>query len=80
MRMAIWSAIATVWAECSNTPTVQDPDIVIDICDLKSTDFPPPRIFWSIRHEGLFNDYVNLLLPPSQLSVNQPIDTIEFKV
>jgi hypothetical protein len=78
MRMAIWSAIATVWAECSDKPTVEDPDVVIDVYDLGSTDLPP-RITWSICHEDLFNDYVDLLLPPSQLSVKQPMDTVDFK-
>jgi hypothetical protein len=78
MRMAIWSAIATVWAECSDKPTVQDPDIVIDVYDLGLTDLTP-QISWSICHEDLFNDYVDLLLPPSQLSVKQPMDTVDFK-
>lgn len=78
MRMAIWSAIATVWAECSGKSTVQDPDVVIDVYDLGSTDLPP-QILWSICHEDLFNDYVDLLLPPSQLSVKQPMDTVDFK-
>lgn len=27
----------------------------------------------------LFNGYVDFLLPPSQLSVKQPIDTVDFK-
>jgi hypothetical protein len=76
--MAIWSAIATVWTECSDKPTVQDPDVVINVYDLGSTDLPP-QILWSICYKDLFNDYVNLLLPPSQLSVKQPIDTVDFK-
>ena len=78
MRTAIWSAIAIVWAECSSKSTVQDPDVVIDVYDLGSTDLPP-QILWSICHEDLFNDYVDLLLQPSQLSVNQPMDTVDFK-
>jgi hypothetical protein len=78
MRMAIWSAIATVWAECSDKPTVQDPDVVIDVYDLGSTDLPT-QILWSICHEDLFNDYVDLLLPPNQLSAKKPIYTVDFK-
>lgn len=78
MRMAIWSAIATVWAECSNKLIVTDPDLVIDVFDLESTDLPS-QISWSVCHEDLFNDYVNLLLPPSQLSVKQPMVTVDFK-
>ncbi|KAI1175975.1 kinase-like domain-containing protein [Nemania sp. FL0916] len=82
MRMAIWSAVATVWSECSDNPTVQDPDIVIDVYDLDSTDFGstdlPLRTAWALCRENLFNDYINLLLPPSQLAV-QPVDTVDFK-
>ncbi|KAI9748037.1 MAG: hypothetical protein M4579_007326 [Chaenotheca gracillima] len=78
MRVAIWSAVATVWAECSDKPTVEDPDVVIDVYDLGSTDLFS-RITWSICHEDLFNDYIDLLLPPSQLSVKQPMDTVDFK-
>jgi serine/threonine protein kinase len=77
MRTAMWSAIAEVWAECSNIPTVEDPDVIIDIHDLESTD--PPRISWSICHEDIFNKYVNLLSPLSQLSVKQPIRTVDFR-
>jgi len=78
MRMAIWSAIATVWVECSDKSTVQDPDVVIDIYDLGSTDLHP-QVSWSICHEDLFNNYVDLLLPLNKLSVNQLIDTVDFK-
>ncbi|KAI0003448.1 hypothetical protein F4779DRAFT_634602 [Xylariaceae sp. FL0662B] len=78
MRRAIWLAVATVWAECSDKPTVEDPDVVIDVYDLASADLPP-RVAWCICHEHLFNDYVDLLLPPSQLSVEQPLDTVDFK-
>jgi hypothetical protein len=46
--------------------------------DLGSTDLPP-RISWSICHEDLFDNYVDLLLSPSQLSVKQPMDTVDFK-
>ncbi|KAI9692025.1 MAG: hypothetical protein M1820_009600 [Bogoriella megaspora] len=56
MRMAIWSAIATVWPK-----------------------YLPSQISWSIRHDNLFNEYVDLLLPLNQLSLQQSIDTIEFK-
>ena len=31
MRTAIWSAIAAVWAECSEQPEVTDPDVIIDV-------------------------------------------------
>lgn len=78
MRMAIWSAITTVWAECSVESTVQDPDVVIDISDLGSTEFSQ-QISWSICHEDLFNNYVDCLLPPSQLTVRHPMDAVDFK-
>jgi hypothetical protein len=78
MRTAIWSAIAIVWAECCDMPTVEDPDVVIDVYELWSTDLPP-RITWNICHEDLFNDYVDLLLPPSKLSVKQPMNMVDFK-
>ena len=78
MRTALWSAIATVWAECSEQPAIQDPDVIINVYDTGSTDLSS-SITWSIRHDDLFNDYVDLLLPPSQLSVKQPVDTVDFK-
>ncbi|MCJ1246649.1 hypothetical protein MMC30_003858 [Trapelia coarctata] len=78
MRMAIWSAIAAVWAECSEQPTIKDPDIVIDVYDIGSINLPS-RVMWSICHEDIFNDYVDLLFLPSQLSVKQPMDTVDFK-
>lgn len=78
MRMAIWSAVATVWAECSEQPTVGDPDVIIDVYDFRSTDLAS-RITWSICHDDLFNDYVDLLLSPSQLSVKQTVNTVDFK-
>ncbi|KAI1076824.1 kinase-like domain-containing protein [Whalleya microplaca] len=78
MRRAIWSAIATIWAECSDQPTVKDPDVIIDIFDHASTGILPD-VSYSIYHEPIFNDYVDLLLPPSQLSVEQPMDTVDFK-
>ncbi|WEW59252.1 hypothetical protein PRK78_004721 [Emydomyces testavorans] len=78
MRMALWSAIATVWAECRDNPAVNHPDVVVDVYELGSKDLSP-RIAWSICHEELFNEYVDLLLPPSQLSVKQPMDTVDFK-
>lgn len=78
MRMAIWSAIATVWVECSDKPSIKEPDVVIDVYDLGLTDLAP-NITWSICHENLFNDYVDLLLPHSRLSVKQPMDTVDFK-
>lgn len=78
MRMAIWSAIATVWAKCSNQPTVQDPDVIVDVYDLESIDLPP-QITWSMCHEDLFSDYVDLLLTPSQLSVKGPMVTVDLK-
>ena len=78
MRTALWSAIATVWTECSEQPAIEDPDVILDVHDIGSTDFPS-SITWSICHDDLFYDYVDLLLPPNQLSIKQPIDTVEFK-
>lgn len=75
MRMAIWSAIATEWDECSNEPDVQDPDVVINVYDLDSAD----QIWWNICHNTLFSCYVDCLLPLSQVSVSQSIDTVDFK-
>ena len=78
MRTALWSAIATIWAKCSEQPAIQDPDVIIDVYDIGPTD-RPSSITWRICHDDLFNDYVDLLLPPSQLSVKQSIDTVDFK-
>ena len=77
MRTAIWSAIAAVWVECSEQPAVKDPDVIIDVYDTGSTDLPS-RIKWSICHDDIFNDFVDLLLPPSQLLVKQWMDTVDF--
>ena len=78
MRVAIWSAIATVWAECSKQPTIEEPDVIVDVEDIGSTDHPS-CVTWSIRHDDLFNRYVDLLLPPSQLRLKQAMDTVGFK-
>ena len=77
MRTAIWSTIAAVWAECSGQPAVKDPDVIIDVYDTGTTDIPS-RMTWSICHDDIFNDFVDLLLPPSQLLVKQPLDTVDF--
>jgi hypothetical protein len=78
MRTAIWSAVATVWAESSDIPRLEDPDVVIDISDSVASDVPP-KISWSICHEELFNNYVDLLLPANELCVKQPFETVEFR-
>ena len=79
MRMEIWSAIAKVWAECGNKPTVEDPDVIIDVYEARPS-VGPSQILWRIYHEvDLFNNYISLLLPADQLSVKQPIDTVDFK-
>ena len=78
MRTAIWSAIATVWTECNEQPAVKDPDVIIDVYDTGSTDLPT-RITWSICHDGIFKDFVDLLLPPSQLLFKQSMDMVDFR-
>ena len=77
MRTAIWSAIAAVWAEYNEQPAVKDPNVIIDIYDTESAALPS-RTTWSICHDDLFNDFVDLLLPPSQLSVKHPMETVDF--
>lgn len=70
MRAAIWSAVASVRAECNKNPSAQDPDAIIDIYYLKS---------WGVCHESLFDDYLKLLLPADQLSLQQSLDSIDFQ-
>ncbi|KAM0805143.1 kinase-like domain-containing protein [Usnea florida] len=77
MRTAIWSAIAAVWAKCSEQPAIKDPDVIIDVYNTESTDLPS-RITWSLCHDDIFNDFIHLLLPPSQLRVQRPMDTVDF--
>ena len=77
MRTAIWSAIAAVWAECSEQPAVEDPDVIIDIYDTGST-YLSSLIAWSFCHDDIFNEFVDLLLSPSQLLVKQQMDTVDF--
>ncbi|KAL8945381.1 MAG: hypothetical protein Q9211_000090 [Gyalolechia sp. 1 TL-2023] len=77
MRTAIWSAIAAVWPKCNEQPAINDPDVIIDVYDTGSTA-PPSRTTWSICHDTIFNDFLDLLLPPSQLLVKQPTDTVDF--
>lgn len=80
MRTKIWSSVATVWDECSDEPTVEDPDVVIDIYEARLTDNAPPQIMWKICHDvDLFNKYADLLLPQDQLLVKQPTNTVDFK-
>ncbi|KAK3945479.1 kinase-like domain-containing protein [Diplogelasinospora grovesii] len=70
MRAALWSAVASVWHECSELPDAGDPDTVVDIFSYGS---------WKIYHETLFNNYVDLLLPLDEFSVQHPIEAIGFK-
>ena len=77
MRTAIWSAIAAVWTEISEQPGINDPDVIIDFFDTGSID-NPSRITWSLCHDNIFNGFVHLLLPPSRLSIKQPLDTVDF--
>ena len=77
MRTAIWSAIAAVWAKCSEQPAVKDPDVIIDVYDTESAELPS-RITRSICHDDIFNDFLDLLLPSSQLLVKQPMNTVDF--
>ncbi|KAH8744314.1 kinase-like domain-containing protein [Diaporthe sp. PMI_573] len=70
MRAALWSAIASVWRECSELPDAGDPDTIVDIFGYGS---------WKICHETLFNNYVDLLLPLDEFSVQHPIEVIDFK-
>ena len=77
MRTAIWSTIAEVWTKCIEQPAIKDPDVIIDIYDGGTIDVPS-RTTWSLCHDDIFNDFVHLLLPPSQLLVKQPMDTVDF--
>ncbi|OBT74015.1 hypothetical protein VF21_06021 [Pseudogymnoascus sp. 05NY08] len=80
MRVEIWSAVASVWAKCCDDATIGDPDVVIDIYEAKPADDDSPQIIWKICHEvDLFNKYVDFLLPQDQLSVKQPMGTVDFK-
>lgn len=80
IRTEIWSAVATVWAECSDEPTVEDPEVIIDIYETKPMNYLPPQIMWKICHEtDLFNNYVGLLMPADQISVKRPMNTVDFK-
>ena len=77
MRTAIWSAIAAVWIECCEQSAVKDPDVIIDVYDTESADLPS-RITWRICHDDIFNEFVDLLLPPSQLLVKRKMDMVDF--
>ncbi|KFZ05786.1 hypothetical protein V501_08021 [Pseudogymnoascus sp. VKM F-4519 (FW-2642)] len=80
MRTEIWSSVATVWDECSDEPTVEDPDVVINIYEARLTDDAPPQAMWKICHEvDLFNKYADLLLPQDQLLVKHLTNTVDFK-
>ena len=70
MRVVLWSAIASIWTECSSTLDVGEPDVIVNVFGYGT---------WNICHERLFNDYVNLLLPLNELSVQDPIETVDFK-
>lgn len=68
MRIAIWSVVAIAKAECCDKPDAEDLDVIIDVYEDRSTA-SSPKIAWSICHEVLFNDCIDVLLPPSQLFV-----------
>ena len=70
MRVLLMSAIASIWPECSSIPDVGDPDAIVNVFGNGT---------WNICYDRLFTDYIKLLLPLNELSVQDPIETVGFK-
>ncbi|KYK59811.1 Protein kinase-like protein [Drechmeria coniospora] len=78
MRAALWLALSSIWPDCIESPQTAGSDVIIDVGDAGSEE-PEPQISWVARHDARFNDYLDILSPIDQLSLQQPTDTIDFK-
>lgn len=78
MRKALYSSIHRVWNQCTKHPSCTAPDVTIEIYeDAEGQDQ------WRISHEGLYNSYVQSLLPVSRIFQSEGVkalsyDTVEY--
>ncbi|CAG8961774.1 hypothetical protein HYFRA_00006317 [Hymenoscyphus fraxineus] len=77
MRSPLWLAVATVWVECSECVDIADLDVIIDVYDFKPGELP--KVQWALFQDPLFNDYVELLSSPGQLSFGKSVSTVDLK-
>ena len=62
MREAIYSSIRGVWDQCIQHPSITAPDVTVQIYEDVYQQHQ-----WRISHEGSYNQYVESLLPMSDL-------------
>lgn len=62
MREAIYSSIREVWDQCIQHPSITAPDVIAEIYEDAKGQHQ-----WRISHEGSYNQYVESLLPMSDL-------------
>ena len=63
MREALYSSVRGVWDQCIWHPSITAPDVTVEIYEDAEQQSQ-----WRISHESLYNQYVELLLPVSNLS------------
>ena len=63
MREALYPLIRGVWDQCLGHPSVAAPDVTVEIYEDAEQHNQ-----WRISHEGVYNQYVELLLPVCNLS------------
>ena len=62
MREALYSSIRGMWVQCTRHLSVTTPDVIVEIYEDAER-----QIKWRISHESLYNQYVESLLPVSNL-------------
>lgn len=78
MRVATWSAVASIWNECIQDEGAAAPDSIIDIV-IDDKENREPMITWTVIHDSRFLDYLGLLSPLDQFkSLQHPFDTVNF--
>lgn len=63
MREALYSSVREVWDQCIQHPSVTAPDVTVEIYEDAERQHQ-----WRISHEGSYNQYVESLLPVSDLA------------
>lgn len=78
MREALYSSVRRVWDQCAVHPSIAAPDVTVEIYEDARR-----QIHWRISHESIHNQYVESLLPVSNLFQSkeaelQPYDTVSY--
>jgi Protein kinase domain len=67
MRVAIRSLIHQVWPHCTMDPSIRLQDVVVDIYEDSKQ-----QLQWRVCHEAIFTQYIQSLLPQSELFSGDP--------